>query len=156
MERGAGGSGAAASVKMRAAAEAGLPVVFFPEGTTSDGVGVLPFRSGLLAEAREAGLPVRAGVLRYSVAGPAGATVGKDVAYWGESQLLAHMARFLTLEGLRVRVRFGADPLEFEAEERKAAAAEARAAMLRLSGGELRPVEAKSSQLRDAGGQFAI
>ena len=37
VERGRGGSAAAASVGMLAAAKAGVPVVFFPEGTTSDG-----------------------------------------------------------------------------------------------------------------------
>ena len=132
VERGRGGSAAAASGQMRSAAEAGVPVVFFPEGTTSNGEGLLPFRGGLLAEARAAELPVWAGRLRYSVAGPAGVTVEDDVAYWGERNILTHMVRFLTLAGVRARVRFAAEPLRFKATDRKAAAVEARGAMLGL------------------------
>lgn len=134
VERGRGGSAAAASVGMRAAAEAGVPVVFFPEGTTSDGTTLLPFRGGLLAEARIAGLPVTAGAIRYGVRGPAGASVQDDVAYWGDRGLLEHVGRFLTLEGVEVSVRFAREPMRVVAAERKAAAAEARGIMLQLGG----------------------
>ncbi len=141
VERGRGGSAAAASVGMLAAARAGVPVVFFPEGTTSSGEGLLPFRGGLLAEARIAELPITAGLLRYTVEGPAGAVVADDVAYWGDRGLLEHVARFLTLEGVRVTVRFSDTPMVFRNGERKAAAAEAREAMLRLGKGLLREVK---------------
>ena len=134
VERGRGGSAAAASVGMLAAAKAGVPVVFFPEGTTSDGTGLLPFRGGLLAEARIAALPVTVGAIRYAVRGPEGASVRDDVAYWGDRGLLEHVGRFLTLEGVQVSVRFAAAPMSFVSPERKAAAAEAREAMLRLGG----------------------
>ena len=134
VERGRGGSAAAASVGMLAAARTGVPVVFFPEGTTSDGTGLLPFRGGLLAEARIAELPVTIGVIRYAVRGPEGASVSDDVAYWGDRGLLEHVGRFLTLEGVQVWARFAATPMNFVSKERKAAAAEAREAMLRLSG----------------------
>ena len=46
---------------MKAAADAGLPVVFFPEGTTTNGVTMLPFHSGLLAQAMTIDEPVTAG-----------------------------------------------------------------------------------------------
>ncbi len=137
VERGKGGSAAAASVGMLAAARSGVPVVFFPEGTTSDGRGLLPFRGGLIAEARTAALPVTVGVIRYTVQGPRGATVEEDVAYWGDRGLLEHVGRFLTLEGVQVRVRFAEVSVHFLKTERKAAAAEAREAMLELGGGTL-------------------
>ena len=137
VERGKGGSAAAASVGMLAAAKAGVPVVIFPEGTTSNGEGLLPFRGGLIAEARTAGLPVTVGVIRYTVAGPQGATVEDDVAYWGDRGLMEHVGHFLTLEGVRVTVRFSDRPVVFAETERKAAAVEARTAMLRLGGGSL-------------------
>ena len=137
VERGKGGSGAAASVRLREAAMDGLPVVFFPEGTTSNGDGLLEFHGGMLAEARAAGMAVTAGVLRYGIRGPRGATVEDEVAYWGDRGLLEHLARFLTLEGLSARVRFAAGPAVFSTDERKAAAAEARAALLRVADGEL-------------------
>ena len=46
IDRGRGGSALKAKSGMKAAADAGLPVVFFPEGTTSDGETILPFHSG--------------------------------------------------------------------------------------------------------------
>ena len=51
--RGHGGSAAKARSGMQAAADAGLPVVFFPEGTTTNGSELLKFHSGLLAQAME-------------------------------------------------------------------------------------------------------
>ena len=137
VERGRGGSAAAASVGMLAAATSRLPVVIFPEGTTSNGRSLLPFRGGLIAEARIAELPITAAVIRYGVEGPAGVTIEDDVAYWGDRGLMEHVGRFLTLEGVRVRVRFAEVPVRFDAAERKAAAAEAREAMLVLGGGTL-------------------
>ena len=65
VERGRGGSAAQAKGEMRAAVDEGIPVVFFPEGTSSDGTGVLKFRSGLLADAIEADQPVTAAFVRY-------------------------------------------------------------------------------------------
>ncbi len=144
VERGKGGSGAAASVRMREAAQDGLPIVFFPEGTTSNGEGLLPFHGGLLGESREAGLAVTVGVVRYGMSGPAGATAEDDLAYWGERNLLQHIVRFLTLEGVRVSIRFASEPLVIRADERKAAAAEARASMLQLADGALRETETQA------------
>src|SRR5262249_46649365 len=65
VERGAGGSAAKAAEGMAKGFRDGLPVVFFPEGTT--GVGdepVMPLRSGLLAESIAAGVTVRPSFIR--------------------------------------------------------------------------------------------
>ena len=40
-------------------------MVFFPEGTTSNGSGLLKFHSGLLAQAIGGGAPVTAAYVRY-------------------------------------------------------------------------------------------
>ena len=143
VERGRGGSGAAASVRIREAADDGLPIVFFPEGTTSNGQGLLPFHGGLLAESREAGLAVTVGVVRYAMTGPRGATVGDDAAYWGDRNLLQHILRFLTLRGVRVQIRFAGEPVVFREDDRKLAAAEARASLLQLADGALLETEAQ-------------
>src|ERR1700749_3319236 len=76
--RGHGGSAMKARKGMQAALDAGLPVVFFSEGTTSNGTGLLKFHSGLLAQVIDTGSPVTAAYLRYSIAeenGP-GVSVG--------------------------------------------------------------------------------
>lgn len=134
--RGHGGSAAKARGGMRSATDAGLPVVFFPEGTTTNGSELLKFHSGLLAQAMEEKQPVTAAYVRYSV-GPGNdseITVANDVCYWGDALLLPHIFRLLGLRGLRAQVRFAERPIAFSSDlmHRKQAAIEARAAVVAL------------------------
>jgi 1-acyl-sn-glycerol-3-phosphate acyltransferase len=134
--RGHGGSAVKARGGMQAAADAGLPVIFFPEGTTTNGSELLKFHSGLLAQAMEERQPVTAAYVRYSL-GPgneAGITVADDVCYWGDAQMLPHIFRLLGLRGLRAEVRFADGPIVFssDAMHRKLAAIEARQAVATL------------------------
>jgi 1-acyl-sn-glycerol-3-phosphate acyltransferase len=138
VERGRGGSAAKAGDGMKAAAEAGLPVVFFPEGTTTDGREMLPFHSGLLAQAMEIDEPVTAALLRYTLDednGP-GISAENDLCWWGERNMWAHVFRFLGLRGAHVTLRFAPTPIAFSSDllHRKAAAEEARAAVQQLAG----------------------
>ncbi len=137
VERGAGGSAARAAAGMRAAAEAGIPVIFFPEGTTSNGRDVLPFRTGLLAQALAAGEPITAAHIGYTLdAGNEGATVEDNVCFWGEdAPMLKHIFRFVGLQGVHASVRIAETPIVFSGAEidRKEAALEAREAVLRVA-----------------------
>lgn len=138
VERGRGGSATRAASGMRAAADAGIPVVFFPEGTTSNGASVLKFHSGLLVQALEAAQPITATYLRYRLTqqnGPA-VTVENDVSYWGDTPLLGHIFRLLGLRGIEVDARFADSPISFSVgpEQRKMLADEARAAVMELGG----------------------
>jgi 1-acyl-sn-glycerol-3-phosphate acyltransferase len=138
VDRGKGGSAIKAGSGMKAAAEAGLPVVFFPEGTTTNGREMLPFHSGLLAQAMEIDEPVTAAYIRYALDednGP-GDSVEDDVCYWGDRSMWPHVFRFLGLRGAHAFVKVGDGPIEFSADElhRKAAALEARDAVAGLSG----------------------
>jgi lyso-ornithine lipid O-acyltransferase len=132
VERGHAGSAARAGKGMSRAFDAGLPVVFFPEGTTSDGTGLLKFHSGLLAQALAAGAPVTAAHLSYSFRednGP-GVTVANHVCYWGDHSMWLHIIRFLGLRGVRAHVYFAASPIVFtDPADRKLAAREARSAV---------------------------
>lgn len=136
VERGRGGSAARAAGQMQDAAAAGLPVVFFPEGTTTDGHELLPFHSGVLHEAMLSGEPVTAAYVTYMLgAGNATATVADDVAYWGDVVLAKHIFRLLGLRNVGVTVRFADGPIGFSEAaqtDRKVAAGEARAAVLAL------------------------
>ena len=138
VERGRGGSAAKAADGMKAAGEAGLPVVFFPEGTTSNGSGLLKFHSGLLAQAMCSGEPITAAFIRYRLDVDNGpdVSVADDVCYWGDRILLPHIFRLLGLRGIRVIVRFADAPIRFSSDNlhRKAAAVEAQAAVARLGG----------------------
>ena len=136
VERGRGGSATRAKDGMQMAADAGLPVVFFPEGTTSDGSTVLKFRSGLLSEAIEAGQPVTAAYVRFQLTqdnGP-GVTVTSHVSYWDDTPLLKHTFSLVALRGIEVVVRFADSPIVFSSSNRKTAAVEARAAVMQLGG----------------------
>jgi lyso-ornithine lipid O-acyltransferase len=137
VERGRGGSAVRASGGMNAAAEAGLPVVFFPEGTTSKGETVLKFHSGLLAQAMQSGQPIWAAHVRYRLTednGP-GITLA-EVSYWDDTPLLKHIFRLLAVRGIEVEVRFAETPIAFSEDvgQRKLAAAEARAVVMQLGG----------------------
>ena len=134
IERGRGGSALKASEVMGKAFKAGLPVMFFPEGTTSNGDEVLPFHSGLLQQAMVADAPVWPARVSYTLDEPngPGITVRDDVHYWGDVNILKHLFRFCSLRGVHAHVRIGAEPVAFDTANRKEAAVEAREAVLRL------------------------
>ncbi len=108
VERGRGGSAQRAKSDMEAAADAGLPIVIFPEGTTSNGSSVLKFHSGLLSQVVEAGQPVIAAFLSYRFTkdnGP-GVTVANDVCFWQDDiSLFMHIFRMLGPRGIEVTVK---------------------------------------------------
>lgn len=136
VERGRGGSALNARGGMQAAADATLPVVFFPEGTTTNGDALLPFHSGLLAQAMAVEEPITAASIWYTLEqenDPA-ISVADDVCFWGETPMLPHIFRFLGLRGVHARVRFAPRPIAFSTLplHRKLAAVEARKAVLAL------------------------
>jgi 1-acyl-sn-glycerol-3-phosphate acyltransferase len=136
VERGHGGSAMRARKGIQAAIDAGLPVVFFPEGTTSNGSGLLKFHSGLLSQVMDGGSPVTAAYLHYSLTEENGpeVSVAEDVCFWGDRNMLAHIFKFLGLRGLRAEVRFADAPISFSSDSlhRKMAAVEAQAAVAAL------------------------
>jgi 1-acyl-sn-glycerol-3-phosphate acyltransferase len=91
--------------QMHAALSGGSRLVLFPEGTSSDGKQLLPFRSSLLQPAVADGAPVTAAYVRYEIddGDPA-----FDVCYWGDMTLFAHVLKFFTKAGVRATLRFAA------------------------------------------------
>ena len=139
VERGAGGSAERARSGIQATAAEGIPIVFFPEGTTTDGSLVLPFHGGLLAHMRHAGQSVTPAWVSYRFTQDNGPdiTLGDDVCYWGdEVQLFPHIFHLVALRGIEVTIHVADKPIHFttEIEDRKEAAAEARAAVMELGG----------------------
>ena len=137
VDRGAGGSSERAKAGMLTAARAGIPVTFFPEGTTTDGTHVLPFRSGLLAQALGAGEPVTAARIAYTLAADrrnGSASARKDVCWGDDTPLLKHIFRLNSLVGVHAHVRIAPQPIAFSSPDldRKQAALEAREAVLAL------------------------
>jgi len=134
--RGKGGSAREAGSGMRSAAGAGLPVVLFPEGTTSNGDTILKFHTGLLAEAVKVEQPVTAAFLQYSLTEDNGPMSPRDdIAFWGDQPMFPHVFRFLSLRGVRADVTIASEPILFTAAvtARKLIAVEARQAVCTLS-----------------------
>lgn len=98
---------------MREAFSSGLPVLFFPEGTTTDGSEVLPFRRGLYHSVLADDVPMTTAALAYTLDQPnPGATVANDVCYWGDMVFATHLFHCLGLRGLRTRIRFDSTPVD--------------------------------------------
>jgi lyso-ornithine lipid O-acyltransferase len=135
--RGRGGSAIKARKGMQEALDAGLPVVFFPEGTTTNGIQMLKFRSGLIGQLMETGAPITAAHIQYSLTEENGPDVtATDAVCWGDdTKMLQHIFRFLGLRGVRAEVRFAERPIVFSSDvtHRKQAAVEAQAAVAALA-----------------------
>ncbi|NDC80611.1 MAG: 1-acyl-sn-glycerol-3-phosphate acyltransferase [Verrucomicrobia bacterium] len=83
-------------------------VVVFPEGTDSDGTGVLPFHSSFFEAAIRAQCPVIPVAIRYSAPE---VSRGEEVIYWKDRRFLPHLIRLLGVGGIRAQVTFG-KPME--------------------------------------------
>jgi 1-acyl-sn-glycerol-3-phosphate acyltransferase len=138
--RGGGGSAAKAAEGMGQGFRDGLPVVFFPEGTTGvDSSAIMTFRTGLLAQAIMLEQPIVCAYIHYELSAvdlAAGKTPQHDF-YWGRQSLPRLIWDFLGLHRIHGIIQFGEHPVAFSPEaiaNRKIAAEEARAAMLALAG----------------------
>ena len=96
----------AVNAAMARAYRSGLPVLFFPEGTTTDGSEVLPFRRGLFHSVLRDAVEARTVALSYECSDRE-AKVADDVCWWGDDAFVPHLFRFLGLRGVRASVRFG-------------------------------------------------
>jgi 1-acyl-sn-glycerol-3-phosphate acyltransferase len=91
---------------LRALAGQGVTVVLFPEGTSSDGREVLPFKSALLEPLT--GQPVCAVAhLRYALTD---GDPADEVCYWRDMTLFPHLVNLLAKEGVAAEVRCGRVP----------------------------------------------
>ncbi len=95
---------AGVNARVEAATRAGLSVVLFPEGTSSDGRTVLPFKTSLLEPSCSAGCPLTPAALCYRLDS---GTVGTDVCYWGDMTLLPHLVRLFQQRVVYAKVTFG-------------------------------------------------
>lgn len=80
-------------------------VVLFPEGTSSGGDTVLPFKSSLLEPVVGQTHDVHAACISYSLAE---GVVSEDVCYWGDMTLAPHIVKLLGQPFVRARVSFAA------------------------------------------------
>ncbi len=85
-------------------------VGFFPEGTTSDGSQVLPFKPSLLQPAIDLNFPVTLAAICYQTL-PGQPPAETEVAWYGDDEFAPHAANLLSGPGFKVRIRFAEETL---------------------------------------------
>ena len=89
--------------EIRARLNLPVPVLLFPEGTSTDGAEVLRFHSRLIDPATKARASITAVGIRYK----AGSMDERELCWYGGAQFLPHVWKLLDIEGLSAQVRFG-------------------------------------------------
>lgn len=90
--------------------QAGVGVVIFPEGTSSNGETVPPFRSSLLEPAAQGRFPVFHASIRYET--PEGHLSAREsVCWWGNMEFLPHLIGLFGLPRFRASLVFGSEPV---------------------------------------------
>lgn len=107
----------------------GHGVVFFPEGTSSAGYEVLPFKASLFEVAARGGIDLACAALHYATA-PGDPPACWSVCWWGDMGFGSHLWPLLGLERVDATLRFGA--ARVHGDDRKQLSDAARAEVLRL------------------------
>src|SRR5213596_9202 len=89
--------------RIHAAIATGLPVVLFPEGTSSDGSTVLPFKSALLESAVQLRCTVAAAAIEHALED---GSVAEEICYWGDMTLLPHLLNLFSKREIRSKCSF--------------------------------------------------
>ncbi len=103
-----------------------IPVLLFPEGTSTDGSQVLRFHSRLIHPATEVGAPITAAAIRYV---PGGNTQERELCWFGDAGFLPHLWKVLGVSGFSAHVRFGRPRIY---SDRRTAAEETRAEIIAM------------------------
>ena len=90
------------------AIKSGRLVVLFPEGTSSSGSTVLPFKSSLLQAAVTARCPIAAAGIDYHLAD---GSVADEVCYWRDMTLVPHLLNLFGKKSIESTVRFSVSRL---------------------------------------------
>lgn len=115
---------------IQAALNRGALVVLFPEGTSSDGRTVLPFKSSLLEPAAQSAHPLAVSAIQYSIED---GDVGAEVCYWGSHTFFSHLLHLFSKRAVRATVCFA--PFQRTGCNRKQLALQLRGEILRLKAG---------------------
>ena len=108
----------------------GTLVILFPEGTSTNGQGVLPFKSSLLEPAVRQTHPITVGCIGYALED---GDVSVDICYWGNVTFFPHMLNLLSKHTIRASVRFSR--FERSGADRKELAQQLRLEVLKLKEG---------------------
>ena len=113
--------------EIQTALDDGALVIVFPEGTSSDGKTVLPFKSSLLEPVTQSKHPLTVGCLQYTLAD---GDAGGEVCYWGDAVFFPHLLNLLSKRSICASVRFS--PVEQHGTDRKELAQQLHSAVVGL------------------------
>jgi len=135
-------------------------VVLFPEGTSSDGIRILPFRSALIGAVhhtigdqthhdRVTVQPVSIAYVGYGGV-PVGRALRDKVAWYGETELMPHLKGIFSSGAVDVTVSWGEAASYGMTANRKQIARDAEAAVRRMTARALRSPAAQPSGTEEA------
>jgi len=113
--------------EIQAALDRGALVVLFPEGGSSNGQTVLPFKSSLLEPAVQPAYPLSVSAIQYAIED---GDVVREVCYWGDHTFFPHLLNLLGKRAIRATVRFA--PVQRTGADRKQLAVQLRELILKL------------------------
>lgn len=96
----------------------GFDVTLFPEGTSTNGEAVLPFKKGLLGAAGRAGKPILPITLRYfKIDRMKLSNTNRDIVCWyGDMPFVSHFLKLMSVSSVHVDLYFH-QPIRFHADE---------------------------------------
>ncbi|CAN5338776.1 lysophospholipid acyltransferase family protein [soil metagenome] len=140
--------------------QGGEVVVLFPEGTSSDGIRVLPFRSALIGavhhtignSTRHDRVTVQPVSIAYTRFGgvPVGRALRDKVAWYGETELMPHLKGVFSSGAVDVTVSWGEAVSYGMTADRKQIARDAENAVRRMTARALRSPAARPSGTEEA------
>ena len=82
-----------------------VPILLFPEGTSTDGARVLKFRNRLIFPATQAGAPITAAAVAYRIDG--GEMPERELCWYGDENFGNHLWKVLGVDSFTAILRFG-------------------------------------------------
>ncbi len=104
LDRARRGAVSGVAAQMRSVLATNLPLVFFPEGTSTNGDTVWPFKTSLFEPVAELGCPVTAAALSYTTRE---GSVREEIHWSGNQPLGPHLLGLFVKRRIDVTIRFG-------------------------------------------------
>jgi 1-acyl-sn-glycerol-3-phosphate acyltransferase len=104
IDRSSRASVAAVAAEMQQRLTLPVPVLLFPEGTSTNGEHVLVFHPSLFEPAVKVGAPVTAAAVRYVIDG---GVPERDLCWFGDAPFLPHLWKALGTQGFSASIVFG-------------------------------------------------
>jgi len=89
----------------------GENLIIFPEGTSSKGETVLPFKSSFLEFAAAGDFPVSYASISYRAADET-VKPGESICWWGDADFLPHLWRLFQIKTFTATITFGGEPIK--------------------------------------------